>query len=444
MFDFLSQKFSSLFTHLTGQNRLTEANIEDTLVKIQDSLLEADVPHGLIEQFIASVKAEVIGKKVLGSLKPGEQLLKVVHERLLHFLGGNNSVQFAFQLPSVVMVMGLQGSGKTTSVAKMAHLVTQQAQQRGKSRRILLASVDFYRPAAIDQLEVLAQQVGVSFYRSSQKDPVKAAVDIYAHYQKEGFELLFLDTAGRLHIDTALLQELRDIDARLRPRYKVLVLDAMTGQESLNVAQTFDQHVGFNHAILSKMDSDTRGGAAFSFRYTLQKPIVYVGVGEKIGDLEQFYPDRMAGRILGMGDMLSLAEKASASIKESEQKKMYASLTQGKLTLQDFADQLGMMGKLGSLTQLSKYMPGMGGLNLTPEMLEKGEQELKRFKAVIGSMTSKERIYPRLLDASRKQRIAKGAGVTVADVNGLLTRFEQTQQFAKMFKGSGRFPKLFQ
>jgi len=443
MFDFLSNKFSSIFTTLTGQNKLTEKNIEETLTQIKESLLEADVPHKLIEEFMQSVSADVVGQKLLGSLKPGEQLIRIVHERLLAFLGGKNQSPFAFQLPSVIMVIGLQGSGKTTSVAKMAYNVQKQAEQRGKTRRILLASVDFYRPAAIDQLEQLSKQIGASFYRSSAVDPVKAAADIYSYYQKEGFELLFLDTAGRLHVDDTLLQELKDIDARLKPRYKMLVLDAMTGQESLNVAQAFDRSVGFNHALLSKMDSDTRGGAAFAFRYALQKPIVYVGVGEKIADLELFHPERMAGRILGMGDMLTLAEKAAATIKEAEQQKMHKALTQGKLTLQDFADQLTMMGKMGSLTQLAKYMPGMGGLNVTPDMLQKGEVELKGFKAIIGSMTPKERTSPRLLDASRKQRIAQGAGVQVADINALLSRFEQTQQFVKMFKGSGRFPGLF-
>lgn len=443
MFDFLSNKFSSIFTKITGQSRLTESNIEETLTQIKESLLEADVPYNLIEKFIDSVKADIIGQKVIGSLKPGEQLVKVVHERLLTFLGGKNQSPFAFQLPSVVMVLGLQGAGKTTAVAKMAQLAKKQAEQRGKTRRILLASVDFYRPAAVDQLEILAKSVGASFYRSAQTDVVKAAADIYSFYQKEGFELLFLDTAGRLHIDNSLLQELREIDMRLKPRYKMLVLDAMTGQESLNVAQAFDQGVGFSYALLTKMDSDTRGGAAFAFRYALQKPIVYVGTGEKIDDLEQFYPDRMAGRILGMGDMLSLAEKASSAIKEADQQKMYKKMTQGSLTLQDFADQLNMMGKLGSLTQLAKYMPGMGSMNVGQEALEKGEVELKRFKAIIGSMNAKERSLISPLDASRKQRIAQGAGVQVSDINTLLSRFEQTKQFVKMFKGSGRFPRLF-
>lgn len=442
MFDFLSNKFSSLFKTITGQSKLTEKNIEDTLHQIKESLLEADVPYALIEQFTDSIKKEVLGQKVLGSLKPGEQLLKIVNDKLVAFLGGKTDMQFSFQLPSVVMVMGLQGSGKTTTVAKLAYYVQKQAEQKGKKRRILLASVDYYRPAAIDQLEMLAGKVGVDFYRSPSQDPVKAATDIYAHYQKNGYELLLLDTAGRLHVDNTLLAELRDITAHVNPKYTLLVLDAMTGQESLNVARAFDQSVGFQSAILSKMDSDTRGGAAFAFKYALQKAIIFIGTGEKITDLEQFYPDRMASRILGMGDLLSLAEKAASALNKVEQEKAQKNFMSGKMTLQDFADQLSMINKMGSLTKLMKYMPGMGGMQVTPEMLDKGEVEMKRFRAIMNSMTAKERIYPRLLDGSRKQRIAKGAGVAVADINQLLARFEEMQQFAKLLKGSGRFPRL--
>lgn len=438
MFDFLSGKFSNLFNTLTGQGRLSEKNIEDTIEQIKESLLEADVPHALIEQFVASVKSDVLGQKVLGSLKPGEQFVKVVHDRLLEFLGGKDIKPFEFQSNGIVMVMGLQGSGKTTSLGKMAHML----KKKGKSR-ILLGSVDFYRPAAIDQLETLAQKVGVTFYRTKQTDAVLAAQDIYTQYKQGHYDFLFLDTAGRLHIDNTLLQELREIDALIQPTYKFLVLDSMTGQESLNVAQAFEQGVGFGHAILTKMDSDTRGGAAFSFRYALNKPIIFVGVGEKMEDFEPFYPDRIASRILGMGDVVSLAEKANSMIKEENQEKVYRTMMDGKMTLADFADQLGMMNKLGSLTQIMKYLPGMGGAKISPEMLEKGEQEIKRFRAIISSMTPKERIMPRILDGSRKKRIALGAGVQVSDVNQLLARFEQTQQFAKMMKGSGRFPRLF-
>ncbi len=443
MFDFLSQRFSSIFSTITGKSHLTEKNMAESLDKVREALLEADVPHQLVDTFIEDIKKEVLGQKVLAALKPGEQLIKVVHERLKAFLGGQNTVDFAFQIPATVMVMGLQGSGKTTSIAKMAHWVQEQAKKRGKNRRILMASVDFYRPAAVDQLEVLAKSLGVSLYRATQADPVMAAQEIQNYAKKELYELLFLDTAGRLHVDNQMLQEVRDIDSRLTPKYKILVLDAMTGQESLNVAQAFEQGVGYHMAMLTKIDSDTRGGAAFAFRYAQKKPIVFVGSGEKVADIEQFHPDRMAGRILGMGDMLSLIEKAEASVKKSEQDSLYTSFMSGHMTLQDFADQISMVNKMGSLTQLSKYMPGMGGMNVSPESLEKGELELKKFKAIIQSMTPKERLYHRILDGPRKQRIAKGSGTKVSDINMLLDRFEQSQQYAKLFKkfwrGSNKF-----
>ena len=436
MFDFLSGKFSSLFNKLTGKSHLSEQNIQESIEQIKESLLEADVPYALIENFIDSVKTQVVGQKVIQSLKPGDQFVKIVHDKLLEFLGGKNEIQFIFKYPSVVMVMGLQGSGKTTSLGKMAQWILKQ----DKNKKILLASVDYYRPAAIDQLEILARQVDVSFYRSTSTSPVQAAQDIYEYYKQQRFDILFLDTAGRLHVDNTLLMELRDIDALIKPTYKFLVLDSMTGQESLNVAQAFDQSVGFNQALLTKMDSDTRGGAAFSFRYALNKPIIFIGTGEKMDDIALFHPERMASRILGMGDIVTLAEKANEKIQEKDQERMFKSMLDGRMTLADFAEQLAMMNKLGSMTQIMKYLPGMGG-SISPEALEKGEKELKKFKAIISSMTPKERVMPGILDGSRKKRIALGSGVQVAEVNQLLARFEQTKQMAKMFKG--RFPRLF-
>jgi signal recognition particle subunit SRP54 len=414
------------------------------LSQVQDALLEADVPYDVVETFINELKADVVGKKLTASLKPSELLMKIVHDKMVAFLsGGTSDAAFAFQMPAVVMVMGLQGSGKTTTTAKLAHYVLEQARARGKARRIMVGSVDFYRPAAIDQLEVLAKKADTLFYRSPLTDPVAAAQDIVLKSQKEQCDILFLDTAGRLHTDEAMLAELQKIDAKLKPKYKILVLDAMTGQESLKVAQLFIEIVGFMGAILTKMDSDTRGGAAFAFRYLLKKPILFAGVGEKIDDLEQLRPERMANRIIGMGDIQSLIEKAEQKIKLSEQQVMEKAFEQGKFTLDDFAQQMDMMNKLGSLTSLMKYLPGAGSLKMTPEMIEKGEQELKRFRAIMRSMTAKERIHPKLLDGSRKQRVAVGAGVSVTDVNALLNRFEQTQQFAKLYKtmGKGNFFK---
>lgn len=436
MFDFLSNKFSSVFATITGKSHLTEKNMAEVLDKVRDSLLEADVPLKVVDAFISEVTAQAVGKKVLSSLNPGEQLIKIVYEKLKSFLGAQESSAFTFQIPATIMVMGLQGSGKTTSIAKMAKWTQDQAALRNKQRRILLASVDFYRPAAIDQLEILASQINVHFYRSPHTDPILAAEDIQRYAKQGSYELLFLDTAGRLHIDGHMMQELRDIDARLQPRHKILVIDGMIGQESLAVAQAFDA-IGYQGALLTKMDSETRGGVAFAFRYLLKKPILFTGMGEKVADLSLFHADRMAGRILGMGDVRGLLEQAQEKIKESEQETMYAAMQSGRLTLQDFAQQMGMIAKLGSLTQVARYLPGV---NLSKDMIEQGEVELKRFKAIIGSMTVKERIMPKILDGSRKKRIAQGAGVTITDVNRLLERFEQSQQYAKLFKkmGSGR------
>lgn len=446
MFGFLAQKFSSIFSTMTDKGHLTESNMQDALQSVRTALLEADVPVSLVDTFIEEVKVEALGKKVLQSLKPADQLIKIVHDKLVYFLsGGQPNVaggQFSFQLPATIMVLGLQGSGKTTTIAKMARYTQKQAEKRGKKRTMLLASVDFYRPAAIDQLEVLAGQIGAQFYRSPEKDPVKAALDIQAYAKAKSIELLFLDTAGRLHVDDMMLDELRRIDTAVQPRYKILVLDAMTGQESLKVAKTFDERVGYQYAILSKVDSDARGGAAFSFRYAQKKPILFVGSGEKPDDLEQFHPDRMAGTILGMGDIVTLAERAQDVVKQSEQDAIEASFKRGRLTLQDFADQLSMLDRMGSLGQVMRYMPGLGS-RVSPEMIAQGESTVKKFKAIIGSMTPKERAIPSLLDGSRKARIARGAGVAVAEVNQLLVRFEESQQYVKLFKKIGRGNRLF-
>lgn len=444
MFDFLANHFSSLFASLGRSGKLTENNIAQSLDSIKTALLEADVPYELVETFCAEIKQEVVGQKVIASLKPAEQLAKIVYEKIKFYLsGGQQTVPFSFQLPSVVMVMGLQGSGKTTSIGKMAHWLKKEAQSKGKQRRILVASVDYYRPAAIDQLEIIARNADVSFFRATSTDPVRAAIEIHNYYKKELFEILLLDTAGRLHVDNTMLAELQAIDAQLSPKYKILVLDAMTGQESLNIALAFDQTVGFGLSFMSKMDSDSRGGAVLSFRYSLKKPIVFTGTGEKLEDIELFYPDRMASRILGMGDIVTLAEKANEKIKQSEQEKAYKAFSQGNFTLQDFANQISMMNQLGSFSQLAKYLPAIGGQNLSSDTLEKGEKELKRCQAIINSMTPKERLNHKILDGSRKNRIALGAGVTVSDINLLIQRFEESQQYAKLFKKLGKFNNLF-
>lgn len=439
MFDFLSKKFSSVFSYITGQHKLTEKNIDDTLLNVEDTLLQADVPYEVVKDFIAEVKQEVIGKKVFASLKPSELLMKIVHDKILKFLGGASDLEFSFAIPSVIMVMGLQGAGKTTTIAKLVNYLKEQAKKKGKSRKIMVASVDFYRPAAIDQLEILANQTGAIFYRSNLSDVVAAAGDIYKKYQQESCDYLLLDTAGRLHIDNQMIEELQKIDKLIKPKYKIIVIDSMVGQESLAVARSFDEKVGFNGAILTKVDSDTRGGVAFAFRYSILKPILFVATGEKIPDLESFKPDRMANRIIGAGDIVTLIEKAEEKIKQDEQENLYKSIKQGKMTLLDFESQLNMVSKIGSLSNIMKYMPSSGSLNVSPDMLQKGEIEMKKFKAIISSMTLKEKVFPKILDSSRKNRIAKGSGVAVADINNLLNRFEQSQQFMKVFKKMGNF-----
>ncbi len=435
MFDFLTKKFSGIFSALTGKNRLTEKNLEETLEKVQDSLLEADVPYELVQQFIEGVKKEVIGQKVFAAMDPSEQFIKVVYDRMLNFLGGEYLQEsFSFQIPSAVMVMGLQGSGKTTTIGKLAYFIQKQAQKRGKSRRILLASVDFYRPAAIDQLEILAKQLKVDFYRSDKTDVQEAARDIMNYYKQHSYEHLLFDTAGRLHVDETMMQELQQVEKLVKPRYKFMVLDAMTGQESLSVAESFQKNIGFDYAILSKMDSDSRGGAAFSFRYALKKPVLFMGVGEKVENLELFRPERVAKRMLGMGDLLTLVENAQDKVKQSEQDSVERAFKSGHITFEDFEKQLSMVSKLGSLSGIMKFLPGMGNLQVGQGDVQRGEKEIGQFRAIIQSMTKKERSIPELLDGSRKKRIAKGAGVDVAIVNLLIQRFEQSKQFVKLFK----------
>lgn len=435
MFGFLSKSFSSIFSSLTGQNKLTEKNIDESIQKIKDSLLEADVPYELTNTFIAEIKQDVIGQKVVNSLRPSEQFVKVVYDRLLAFLGGEYlQDSFTFQIPSTIMMLGLQGSGKTTTSAKLALFIENQAEKRGKTRKILCASVDFYRPAAIDQLEIVAGQAGADFYRAKAQNSLQAAQEIVNYAKQQNYELLIFDTAGRLHIDETMMTELDELQKIVKPKYKFLVIDAMIGQESLSVAKSFQDRIKFDYAILSKMDSDARAGVAFSFRYALKKPILFMGTGEKIDNLELFRPERIAKRMLGMGDILTLVENAEDKIKQSEQTSLENSFRSGHITLDDFAKQLSMASRLGSLSSMIKYLPGMSNLNISSAQIEQSEKEMKKFRAIIGSMTKKEKLYPKILDDSRKERIAKGAGVSVHDIGQLLQRFEQSQQFVKLLK----------
>jgi len=446
MFTSLTQKISGLFSNFGKQKKVSNQDIEKLFTGLHEALLQADVPHELVVRFCDELRQKLTGLSLHTALNAQEQVTKVMFDHVKQFLSvgavGGNAMHALFKSKSI-LVLGLQGSGKTTSIAKIAYYIKKEAQKKNKKPSILLSSVDFYRPAAIDQLELLAKQVGVDFYRAQSTDSIEATREIVKHAQANKYDHWLLDTAGRLHVDSAMLNEIKEINQIMKPSYKLLVLDAMTGQESLAVARNFVQVVDFNGAALAKMDSDTRGGAAFSFSYALQKPIVFVGVGEKPANLEIFWPDRMASRILGYGDMATLAEKADEKIKQSEQQSLYKAYTKGDFSLQDFADQLSMVGRLGSMGQLMKYMPGMPQVQLSDSMIEQGEKEMKIFKAIISSMTPIERYCPRILDGSRKKRIALGAGVQVQDIKLLLSRFEQSKQYVKLLKKSGIFQRHF-
>lgn len=433
MFDFLSQKLAPVFESIFGTGKLTENNVSQALEKIKTALIDADVPFVVAHAFIESVKKDALGTKVMRSIKPGEQFVKIVHDHLTTFLGGVQATEWG-RKPGIYVVMGLQGSGKTTSLAKLAHHILKQEPTKAKKPKVLLASVDFYRPAAVDQLEYLSKKVGCSFCRAESTVPLDAAKEIVQTYRAGAYDFLLLDTAGRLHVDQAMLEELIALKVMVKPQQLLLVIDGMVGQESLSVARAFEEKVGLDGAMLTKMDSDTRAGVAFAFAHEIKKPICFLGTGEKIDDIEAFKADRMAGRILGMGDVLSLVEKAQEKVAKEKQEALMKSLARGTFTLQDFADQLESMSSMGSLMQIAKYLPNMGQNNITPEMIEQGEIELKKFRAVIQSMTSKERFSPSILDSSRKARIARGAGVDVPVVNRLLERFKESQQYAKLLK----------
>ncbi len=441
MFDFLSKKLSALFEGLRDAT-IQESTLDTVMNQVGDALLESDVPYAVVIAFKDELKHKLAHAPRDKRLKPIEQIMKVVFDTMVSFMGGEKQYTMKIEYPDSIMVVGLQGSGKTTTVGKLARLYAQEAAKQGKKRSILCASVDFYRPAAIDQLEIVSKQAGVEFYRAQATHPIDATVEIVAFAKKQGIQVLLLDTAGRMHVDQEMIQEAKEIAAIAKPRHTLLVLDAMTGQQSLAVAQAFDAAVGFEAAILTKMDSDTRGGAAFAFRYALKKPIAYIATGEKMDAIAPFYADRAVSRMLGQGDLKSFAEHADTVIKHDEQEKAIKALASGHFTLVDFADQMDMVSRLGSFGSIAKMMPGLGS-SVSEAQLEKGERELKRFRAIINSMTPKERIIPELIDSSRKKRIALGAGVGKHEVENLLERFKQAQQYAKLLKKSGFFKGLF-
>lgn len=427
-FESLSDKLQNVFKSLRGKGRLTEADVKLALKEVKMALLEADVSFKVVKQFINSVQERAVGEEVLTSLTPGQMVIKIVNEELVKLMG-SETTELALK-PSneitIVMMVGLQGAGKTTTTAKLA------AKFKAKGRKPLLVAGDIYRPAAIKQLQVNAEKVGVPVFSIEGISPVSIARAAVEHAKREGYNLLFIDTAGRLQIDETMMDELVRIKSAVSVDQTVLVVDAMTGQEAVNVASSFNETVGIDGVILTKLDGDTRGGAALSIRAATERPILYVGMGEKLSDLEQFYPDRMASRILGMGDILSLIEKAEIDMDEAKAREMSQKLRKAEFDFNDFLDQMRQIKKMGGMAGILNLMPGMSQMKGNVEIDDKS---MDRVEAIILSMTKAERANPSLLNPSRKQRIAKGAGVDVAEVNRLVKQFDQSRKLMKQLPG---------
>ena len=424
-FEGLSEKLNAVFKSLKGKGRLTEADVRAGMREVRLALLEADVSYKVVKDFVAQVTERCVGSDVLDSLTPAQQIIKIVNEELTKLMGSTSArLNTANRGPTVVMMVGLQGAGKTTNGAKLAGLMRRQF-----GKRPLLAACDVYRPAAINQLQVVGKQMDIPVFEMGQIDPVTIAKEAVKHAADHGNDMVFLDTAGRLHIDEALMDELRNIKAAVKPNEILLVVDAMTGQDAVNAAKAFDDALGIDGVMLTKLDGDARGGAALSIRATTGKPIKFVGTGEKLDMIELFHPDRMASRILGMGDMLSFIEKAEQQYDEQQAKKLEEKLRKNRLTLSDYLDQLEQLQNMGDLSQIASMLPGNMAKGFDPDQID--PKQFARTKAIIQSMTMQERENPQILNASRKRRIAAGCGQQVSDVNRLLKGFETMQQMTK-------------
>ncbi len=437
-FEGLTSKLTAAFSKLRSKGKLTEQDVKAAMREIRMALLEADVNYAVVKDFIKKVTEKAVGADILESLTPGQQVIKIVNEELTELIGGTNArLTYAPQAPTIYMLCGLQGAGKTTMAGKLGLMLKKQG------KKPLLAACDVYRPAAIQQLKVVGGQVGVEVFEKGQINPVDIAKQAVEHARYYGFDPVILDTAGRLHIDEALMQELRDVRDTVRPQEILLVVDSMTGQDAVNVADTFNKNLGVDGVILTKLDGDTRGGAAISVKAVTGKPIKFSGTGEKLSDLEPFYPDRMASRILGMGDVLSLIEKAQESFDEKSAKDLEHKLRTSSFNLEDYMEQLGQLSKMGSLTDMLKMIPGVGS-KLNDVEIDEGAVKKAQAKnvAIISSMTRMERRNPDILNASRRRRIAAGSGTTVQDVNLLLKQFEQTRQMMKQVMGGGKRGRL--
>ena len=434
-FDSLSEKLGNIFRKLKNRGKLSEADVKEVMREIRMALLSADVNFKVAKDFVAQVSERATGADVLESLTPAQQVIKIVNEELTSFMGGeNDKIRFASKPPTVVMLCGLQGAGKTTHCAKLALYF------KNMGKRPLLAACDIYRPAAVLQLQVMGEKAGVPVFTMPEgTDAVTIAKKAVNHAKDHGYDMVFLDTAGRLHIDEALMNELKDIKAAVEPREIILTVDAMTGQDAVNVAKSFDDELDITGVLLTKTDGDTRGGAALSVKYVTGKPIKFMGTGEKLGDLEPFHPDRMASRILGMGDVLSLIEKAEKSFDEKKALELEEKIRKNKMDLNDFLDNMQQLRNMGPLDQIMGMVPGVNKQAL--KGVELNEKQISRTEAVILSMTPAERENPEIINASRKKRIAAGCGLKVEDVNRLLKSFEQMKTMMKKVPGFGGFTK---
>lgn len=443
VFSSLSEKLQDTFKRLRGKGKLTEKDVTEALREVRLALLEADVNYKVVRDFVTQVKERAVGNEVLESLTPGQQIIKIVHEEMIRLLGGETSrLTLSGKPPTVVMLVGLQGAGKTTTAGKLAvHL-------RKSGRRPLLVACDIYRPAAIDQLHVVGKQADVPVFSMGNKlSPVHIAKAGIEHAAKDGRDVVIIDTAGRLHINQELMDELQQVKAEVKPHEILLVVDAMTGQDAVTVAESFNNQLGIDGVIMSKLDSDTRGGAALSVRAVTGKPIKFATLGEKLDALEVFHPDRMASRILGMGDVLSLIEKAQTAYDEKKAIELSKKMRTAQFTLEDFLEQLQQVRNMGPLDQLLGMIPGMSQVKGLKDM-QPDEKQMKQIEAVIFSMTPEERRHPEIIDGSRRRRIAAGSGTTVQTVNRLLKQFDQTRKMMKQFtdkgmKKKGKFPFPF-
>ncbi len=440
MFESLTERLNSVFKKVTGRGRLSAANVQDALREVRLALLEADVNYKVVKGLVEDIRQRAVGKEVLESLTPGQQLIKIVNQELTRLMGeANQGLQLVGRTPHSLMLVGLQGSGKTTTAAKLANYLLNQG------RHPYLVPADIYRPAAIDQLKKLGSQIGVPVYQTDPgQKPEEICLNALSKAGREGADVLIIDTAGRLHIDKPLMAELDRIKEKINPGEILLIADAMTGQDAVNVAKQFDESLGVTGIILSKMEGDARGGAALSIRAVTSKPVKFIGVGEKIDALEPFHPERMASQILGMGDVLSLIEKAQSEFDEKEALKLEKKLKKSQFDLEDFQAQLQQMKKLGSLDQILGMLPGMGQLKKLKQY-KPDEKELVKVEAIINSMTKGERRQHKIINGRRRRRIARGSGTTVQDVNRLLKNFTQTKKMVERFtkQGYANMPSLF-